>query len=141
MKHLIAVVTAPIGNFYFASAGLAEDCAVPERQQATKNLMKLVENDTMLKYQLEQSIALGQRINDNPMTNPVANLDDYYDFIDALVTYNPQNIMTGTMNGLTRVSMDGKNFCNWNILDMLAYSYFLVDRQLIVEQIRVRHDC
>ncbi|MDX1450552.1 MAG: phosphatidylserine decarboxylase, partial [Acidimicrobiia bacterium] len=69
----------------------------------------------------------------DPATNPVATLADYYDFIDALVTYNPQNIRTETMNGKIRVAMDGKNYCNWNILDLLSYSYFLVDRQLTTD--------
>ncbi|MDH3227658.1 MAG: phosphatidylserine decarboxylase, partial [Thermoleophilia bacterium] len=117
----------------FAGAGLARDCETPERQPATEKLIKLVEHDTNVKYELEQSIRLGQIINDDPHTNPVASLGDYYDFVDALVTYSPQNIRTGTLNGKTRVAMDGKNYCNWNILDLLAYSYFLVDRQLTTD--------
>ncbi len=111
------------------------ECACPksERQPATLDLINMLKADSGLKYNLEQSIAMGQRVNNDPKTNPVSNLDDYYDFIDALVTYNPQNIMTGQLNGATRVSMDGKNYCNWNILDILAYSYFLVDRQLTTD--------
>lgn len=112
---------------------LAADCPDPGRQPATEKLIDLVAGDTVLKYQLETSIALGQRINNDPVTNPVASVEDYYDFIDALVTYNPQNIMTGTARGEIRISMDGKNYCNWNILDILAYSYFLVDRQLTTD--------
>ena len=103
------------------------------RQPDTKELIKLVDQDTVLKYQLEQSIALGQRINDDPQTKPVSSLTDCYDFVDALVTYDPQNIMTGVTSGLTRVAMDGKNYCNWNILDILSCSYFLVDRQLTTD--------
>ncbi len=133
MKQVLTAVTVLTSALCIANTALAEDCAAPGRQPATDKLINLVQSDTVLKFQLEQSIALGQRINDDPMTNPVASLDDYYDFIDALVTYNPQNIMTGTMNDQTRVSMDGKNYCNWNILDILAYSYFLVDRQLTTD--------
>ncbi len=116
-----------------APAALAQDCPDPGRQAATEKLIALVASDTVLKYDLTQSIRLGQEINSDPMTNPVASLEDYYDFIDALVTYNPQNIRTDVLNGKTRVSMDGKNYCNWNILDLLAYSYFLVDRQLTTD--------
>ncbi|MCP3970708.1 MAG: phosphatidylserine decarboxylase [Rhodobacteraceae bacterium] len=116
-----------------STAAHAGDCPAPDRQPATEKLINLVNSDTVLKYDLIQSIRLGQNINSDPHTNPVASLDDYYDFIDALVTYNPQNIRTNTMSGATRVSMDGKNYCNWNILDILAYSYFLVDRQLTTD--------
>ncbi len=118
-------------------------CPKPARQPITTELINLVDSDTVLKYDLSQSIALGQTVNSDPRTNPVASLNDYYDFIDALVTYNPQNIMTGYLNGKTRVSMDGNNYCNWNILDILAYSYFLVDRQLTTDprgQIQFKND-
>jgi len=103
----------------------------------------MVESDADLKADLRQSIAMGQRINDDPKTNPVASLQDYYDFIDALVTYDPRNIDTGTSVGSIRVSMDGDDYCNWNILDLLAYSYFLVDRQLTTDprgQIQFKSD-
>ncbi len=116
-----------------AAPALAETCPAVDRQPATEKLIALVEGDTVLKYQLEQSIALGQRINSDPQTNPVHDLEAYYGFVDALVTYNPQNILTGTQKGAIRVSMDGANYCNWNILDLLAYSYFLVDRQLTTD--------
>ncbi len=54
-------------------------------------------------------------------------------FVDALVTYNPQNIKSGQFSGAIRISMDGKNYCNWNILDLLSYAHFLVDRQLTTD--------
>ncbi|MCB1809877.1 MAG: hypothetical protein KDJ99_33330, partial [Candidatus Competibacteraceae bacterium] len=121
----------------------AAECPKPSRQPITEKLIAMVETDTNLKYDLSQSIAMGQVINNDPMTNPVASLDDYYDFIDALATYNPQNMKTGVFNGKIRVSMDGANYCNWNILDLLAYSYFLVDRQLTTDprgQIQFEND-
>ncbi len=133
MNRITFVAAAVLAATSLTTLGWAGDCPAPGRQPATEELIALVEDDTVLKYQLEQSIALGQHINDDPATNPVASLKDYYDFVDALVTYNPQNIMTGTHNGATRVSMDGANYCNWNILDLLAYSYFLVDRQLTTD--------
>ncbi|MGB5735949.1 MAG: phosphatidylserine decarboxylase [Thiohalocapsa sp.] len=111
----------------------AEDCPKPSRQPATEALMELVAADSALNSSLEESIMLGQRINSDPATNPVASLADYYDFIDALVTYNPQNIQTGKMDGEMSIAMDGTNYCNWNILDILSYSYFLVDRQITTD--------
>ena len=125
------------------SAAWAAECPKPPRQPVTETLIELVEADTNLKYDLSQSIALGQVINHDPKTNPVASLDDYYDFIDALVTYNPQNIKTGVFNGKIRVSMEGTSYCHWNILDLLAYSYFLADRQLTTDprgQIQFQND-
>ncbi|QDG79055.1 phosphatidylserine decarboxylase family protein [Labrenzia sp. PHM005] len=116
-----------------SGVALAKDCPPVDRQPATQALINLVEEDMNLRKSLVQSIELGQRVNDDPNTNPVASLNDYYDFVDALVTYNPQNIDTNVHNGAIRVSMDGKNYCNWNILDMLSYSYFLVDRQLTTD--------
>ncbi len=120
------------GLFNGVMAG-GQDCSKPDRQPATKALMKLVAEDDTLRKSLMESIALGQRINSDPQTNPVATIADYYDFIDALVTYDPRNINTGLMKDGIRVSMDGDNYCNWNILDLLAYSYFLVDRQITTD--------
>jgi phosphatidylserine decarboxylase len=86
-----------------------------------------------LKHALQASIDMGQRINRDPRSNPVASLDAYYHLIDALVTYDPRNLQTGLERGGLRSSMDGTNYCNWNILDLLSYSYFLVDRQLTTD--------
>ncbi len=113
--------------------GVGELCLQPQRQPATEALMDLVASDAALRESLEESIRLGQEINDDPKTNPVASLDDYYDFVDALVTYDPRNIDTGVDRQGIRISMDGANYCNWNILDLLSYSYFLVDRQLTTD--------
>lgn len=131
IRRLVAA-TCLIG-LLSASAAMAENCPKPPRQPVTLKLIDLVNADTNLKYDLSQSIAMGQVIDNDPMTNPVASLEDYYDFVDALVAYNPQNIKTGVFNGAIRISMDGRNYCNWNILDLLAYSYFLVDRQLTTD--------
>jgi phosphatidylserine decarboxylase len=108
-------------------------CPKPERQPATRELMELVATNADLKQSLEESIALGQKINDDPFTNPVADLEGYYGFIDALVTYDPRNIPSGAKHGQMSIRMDGERYCNWNILDLLSYSYFLVDRQLTTD--------
>lgn len=118
---------------FIESTAWASACPVPGRQPATLKLIKLVEADSDLKASLTESFALGQRINDDPKTNPVASLNDYYGFIDALVTYNPRNIDTGVAREGIRTSMDGKNYCNWNILDLISYNYFLVDRQITTD--------
>lgn len=121
------------GSGTAAWAAGEEECPQPGRQPATEALMELVASDAALRLSLTESIALGQKINGDPRTNPVASIADYYDFIDALVTYDPRNINTGLEQSGSRVSMDGDNYCNWNILDILAYSYFLVDRQITTD--------
>ncbi len=140
----IASIVALLCIVFITSTAWAEgQCPKPTRQPATIELIDLVNSDAVFKSELSQSIALGQVINNDKISNPVASIDDYYDFIDALVTYNPQNIMTGQLNGATRVSMDGSNYCNWNILDIMAYSYFLVDQQLTTDprgQIQFEND-
>lgn len=114
-------------------AAQGKECPTPKRQPATRALMDLVAADDGLRDSLQQSIALGQKINGDPRTNPVASTEDYFGFIDALVTYNPRNINTNVQREGIRISMDGKNYCNWNILDMLSYSFFLVDRQITTD--------
>ncbi len=125
----IVIVAALLGM----SNAWAGACEKPARQPATRALIDLVDHDPALKKSLRESIDLGQRINGDPRTNPVASIDDYYDFIDALVTYDPRNLDTGLGHDGIRISMDGKNYCNWNILDILSYCYFLVDRQLTTD--------
>ena len=124
-----ALIVLVIGS----SSAWGLNCVTPERQPATQALIDLVSSDDNVKHALQESIQMGQRVNPDPRSNPVASLDDYYHFIDALVTYNPRNMETGLERGGIRISMDGKNYCNWNILDILSYSYFLVDRQLTTD--------
>lgn len=131
--HIRLVSSLIVALGVSAASAQAQDCPVPGTQPATEKLMALVKGDPDLEKQLTRSIELAQIVNSDPMTNPIKNLNDYYGFIDALVTYPPQNIDTGIFDGKIRVSMDGANYCNWNILDILAYSYFLVDRQLTTD--------
>lgn len=123
---LLAAVTGP-------AVTSAATCPDVPRQPATKDLMQLLVEEPGLSRSLGESIIRAQEVNSDPKTNPVRSIEDYFDFIDALVTYSPQNLVSGNFNGDIRVSMDGANYCNWNILDLLSYSYFLVDRQLTTD--------
>lgn len=133
LRRLLEAVFVCVLLTGLSAAAVAQECPEVERQPATEKLMDLVAEDDALRTSLTESIALGQRINDDPTTNPVASIADYYDFVDALVTYDPRNINTGLQESGVRISMDGDRYCNWNILDLLAYSYFLVDRQLTTD--------
>ncbi|MFC3231307.1 phosphatidylserine decarboxylase [Marinibaculum pumilum] len=122
----------------------AETCPPVERQPITRTLMELVQSDEAVRQDLTASLASARRINDDPATNPVDSLEAYYDLIDALVTYDPRNIPTGPQRGAgMHAGMDGANYCNWNILDLISYTYFLVDRQLTTDprgQIQFQND-
>ena len=133
MKKSVILLSILISGMPFVGLAGGEECPKPDRQPATQALMDLVASDDALREELTESIALGQMVNSDPKTNPVASIADYYDFIDALVTYDPRNINTGLQHSGIRTSMDGDNYCNWNILDILAYSYFLVDRQITTD--------
>lgn len=122
-----------LGAGLFSTALQAQECQPVERQPITKELIALVEKDFDLRNRLQASIAAAQRVNDDPRSNPVQSLDDYYDYIDALVTYDPRNIETGLVRAGSRVSMTGDAYCTWNILDLLTYGYFLVDQQLTTD--------
>jgi len=128
---------AALGAALFVLSGpsiaTADTCPDVPRQPATKALQQLLAEDHELSQSLNESIARGQEVNSDPMTNPVRSIEDYFDFIDALVTYSPQNLVSGNFNSGIRVAMDGTNYCNWNILDLLSYGYFLVDRQLTTD--------
>ena len=133
MKKYINFLSILISGLVYGGLAEAQECPKPGRQPATQALMDLVASDNELRESLMESIALGQRVNSDPKTNPVASIADYYDFIDALVTYDPRNIDTGLQHSGVRTSMDGDNYCHWNILDILAYSYFLVDQQITTD--------
>ncbi len=137
MKKTLFAICLLVVCAMTTTAASAGACPKVDRQPATQQLIKLMAAHPEIKKELAESIALGQKINSDPKTNPVASVNDYLDFVDALVTYNPQNINTGVWKEKkgysTRIAMDGKNYCNWNILDLLSYSYFLVDRQLTTD--------
>jgi phosphatidylserine decarboxylase len=133
MKKCVIVLHILMSGLLYGGLAWGQECPKPGRQPATKALMDLVASDVVLRKSLIESIALGQEVNGDPQTNPVASIADYYDFIDALVTYDPRNINTGLQQSGIRISMDGDNYCNWNILDLLAYSYFLVDQQITTD--------
>lgn len=133
-KSILELFTTTfILSVFSSSFAWGDNCPKPERQAATQILIDLASTDNNWKKDLQESIDMGQKVNSDPRTNPVATINDYFDFIDALVTYNPRNINTNIQRGGIRISMDGKNYCNWNILDLVSYSYFLVDRQITTD--------
>jgi len=124
---------AALGAGLLSTAVHAQECRPVERQPITQELIALLEGDFALRNRLQASIAAAQRVNADARSNPVQSLEDYYDYIDALVTYDPRNIETGIERSGSRVSMTGDAYCNWNILDLLTYGYFLIDQQLTTD--------
>ena len=68
---------------------------------------------------LEESIAKAKEINPDPITNPVQNLSEYYDFIDRTSELIPQDVLD-----------DPANLTRDQILQSICYFYFLVDQPL-----------
>lgn len=130
-KSIVLIVT--LVSVTLPGIASAVGCPVVPRQPATKELMQLLAEDPGLSRSLRASLVRAQEINSDPKTNPVRTIEEYFDFIDALVTYSPQNLISGNFKTGIRIGMDGANYCNWNILDLLSYSYFLVDRQLTTD--------
>lgn len=91
-----------------------------EREQITKDFMKMIEEDPELKRLMEKSIHLAALNNPDQKTNPVRSLDEYYDFLDWSATCMPWNILGG---------QDLTNLYG-SIDQSLDYFYYLLDQPL-----------
>ena len=60
-----------------------------EYGEATKELIQMVKNDPEIKLMLTSSLEKSRQINPDKNTNPVQNLEDYYDFISYSETAMP----------------------------------------------------
>ncbi len=91
-----------------------------EYGQATKELITLVEDNSEVKSMLIVSIEKARQINPNRSTNPVQNLDEYYDFISYCEKAMPWALL----------NKPGYPEIYDNIIQSLNYFYFLVDQPL-----------
>lgn len=87
---------------------------------ATKELIKMVENDQEIKSMLVSSIEKARQINPDTNTNPVQNLEDYYDFISYSETAMPWVLLN---------KPEYHEMCN-DMLQSICYFYFLIDQPL-----------
>src|SRR5512141_2555263 len=85
----------------------------------TRDLINLIEKNPEIGSMLEESIAKAKEINPDPITNPVQNLSEYYDFIDRTSELIPQDVLD-----------DPANLTRDQILQSICYFYFLVDQPL-----------
>lgn len=85
----------------------------------TLELMKLLESKPKLKEILGESIKKAHQANPDVKTNPVVNLEDYYNFIDKYSELIPRDELK-----------DPKNITRDRILQSICYFYFLVDQPL-----------
>ena len=53
-----------------------------EHEDITWDLIQMAEHDPALKAMLEESVAQAYRMNPDPDTNPVSDLESYYAFLD-----------------------------------------------------------
>lgn len=86
----------------------------------TQDFINMVEADTAFKSMLVESIDLAKGINPDPITNPVQNLDQYYDFIEWSTKCMPWSIIK---------SPDGTTLFD-QIDQSLIYFYYIPDMQL-----------
>lgn len=86
----------------------------------TQDFISMVETDTAFKSMLVESIDLAKNINPDPITNPVQNLDQYYDFIEWSTMCMPWSIIKSP-NGTTLFDQ---------IDQSLIYFYYIPDMQL-----------
>ena len=92
----------------------------PPRSQAAISMMECLEKDPELKALMEKSIAKAQKINPDPNTNPVHNIDELYTFLDWAVTCMPWNVLT-----------DVSYPTLYNHIDQsIDYIWFLLDQPL-----------
>ena len=90
------------------------------RSQASVDMENYLESDPELKALMEKSIAKAREINPDPDTNPVGNLDEFYDFIDWATTCMPWNVLT-----------DVEYPTLYNHIDQsIDYIWFLLDQPL-----------
>ena len=103
-----------------AKTSRSRQTAYVQRAEITKNFISLVESDKELKDLVEKSIRLAALTNPDKKTNPVRNLEDYYDFLDWSAICMPWNILKGQdISDLYRC-----------IDQSLDYFYFLLDQPL-----------
>lgn len=91
-----------------------------EYNQATRQLIALVESDPELKSMLEASLEKARNINPDPNTNPAQNLEEYYAFVSWAETSMPWALL----------QKEEYPEIFDNIFQSLCAFYFLVDQPL-----------
>ncbi|MEA1893027.1 MAG: C69 family dipeptidase [Campylobacterota bacterium] len=89
------------------------------RKKVTKDLILLLKKNSELKKLLVASIAKAKKANPDVKSNPVRNLDDYYDFIDSSVELLPNEILKGPSSSVRDQMLQG-----------ICYFYYLLDQPL-----------
>ena len=75
------------------AAGVQSDVIRTEEHEAiTWDLIEMAEHDAEFKRLLEQSVAQAAKLNPDPDTNPVQDLESYYQFLDRCYTAMPWEI-------------------------------------------------
>ena len=85
----------------------------------TRELVSLVERDPELEALLECSIQKAATVNDDPETNPVRTLSEYYEFVDETYKLIPERILETPAE-----------FTRDRLLHSICYFYFLIDQEL-----------
>ena len=120
MKRTLFVLL--LGIMLLFSNMQAQAASAPNlpRSQASISMMKHLQSDPELMRLMEKSIEKAQKINPDPNTNPVHNVEELYTFLDWAVTCMPWNVLT-----------DAKYPTLYNHIDQsIDYIWFLLDQPL-----------
>lgn len=125
-KLLIPVVflaTLVSSNSVLANAPKNAEVSATDTQsnhkQITKNLIALLEKHPNVKAMLESSIAKAKKVNPDLKTNPVQDLNGYYNYIDSASELIPSEVLNHP-----------KHLLREQIMQSLCYFYFLIDQPL-----------
>ncbi len=105
---------------FLSSCGNDHSVKTLEYHGATTELIKMVEQNPGLKNMLSASIAKAKEINPDRNTNPVQNLDEYYEFVSWAETAMPWALLK---------KADYPEIYD-NTQQSLGYFYFLIEQPL-----------
>lgn len=114
--EVVVIITIFAVVFHWSSAAIA---AGENHKPITKELIALLENNQDIRVMLSSSVTKASQVNPDLETNPVQNLEDYYDFIDTASELIPGAVLK-----------DPANLARDQILQSICYFYFLVDQPL-----------
>lgn len=117
-KHIALIISFSLSICaFFISCNNTINSAQNNYGQKTKELIQIVENNPKIKSLLTEAINKAKEINPDTATNPVKNLEDFYQFISWAETAMPWDLIQHTEHATL-----------YNRIDQsLAYLFFITD--------------
>ena len=122
IKHMKSIISLSIIVFSIcvgSSPVLAE--AVPQieipRSESSLAMQEYLESDPDLMALMEKSIEKAHEVNPDPNTNPVDNVEEFYDFLDWATTCLPSDVLEDVTYPTLYQSIDQSIDYIWFLLD------------------------